>query len=48
MTNGTEHPQAAQASVIALELVDGPCDFLSFCDLISTFRMCDEMSQAEF
>jgi transcriptional regulator with XRE-family HTH domain len=48
MTNGTDHPQAARASVIALELVDGPCDFLSFGDLISTFRMCDEMSQAEF
>jgi hypothetical protein len=38
MTNGTDHPQAARASVIALELVDGPCDFLSFGDLISTIE----------
>ena len=34
--------------MIALELVDGPCDFVSFGDLVSSFRMCDEMNQAEF
>jgi transcriptional regulator with XRE-family HTH domain len=31
-----------------LELVDSSCGPVSFGDLLSTFRMCDEMSQAEF
>ena len=37
-----------EASVKALELVGGLCGAVSFGDLISTFRICDEMSQAEF
>jgi len=44
----TGHPGAVEASVEALELVDSLCGPVSFGDLISTFRMCDEMSQAEF
>jgi transcriptional regulator with XRE-family HTH domain len=48
MTNQTDHPGPAEASVEALELVDGLCGPVSFGDLLSTFRMCDEMSQAEF
>jgi transcriptional regulator with XRE-family HTH domain len=47
MKNGTDHLGAAEATVVPLELVDGPCGPVSFGDLISTFRMCDEMSQAE-
>ena len=48
MTNRTDHPGPAEASVEALELVDGPCGFGSFGDLLSIFRTCDEMSLAEF
>jgi transcriptional regulator with XRE-family HTH domain len=48
MTNRTDHPGPAEASVEALELVDCLCGPISFSDLLSTFRMCDEMSQAEF
>lgn len=47
MKNGTEHLGAADATIVPLELVEGPCGPDSFGDLISTFRMCDEMSQAE-
>lgn len=48
MTNRTHNLGAVEGSVEALELVGGPCGPVSFGDLISTFRMCDEMSQAEF
>ena len=47
MTNRTDEPGAAGATLETLELVDGPCGFDSFGELLSTFRMCDEMSQAE-
>jgi transcriptional regulator with XRE-family HTH domain len=48
MTNRSDHPGTAEGTVEALELVDGLCVFASFADLLSAFRMCDEMSQAEF
>lgn len=48
MTTRTDDARTMEASVKALELVGGLCGAVSFGDLISTFRICDEMSQAEF
>lgn len=48
MSKSPEQEEGPGADVIPLELAGGPSDFLSFDELISTFRMCDEMSEAEF
>jgi len=48
MSKSPEQEDGSAAEAIPLELRGGSGDFGSFGELISTFRMCDEMNHAEF
>lgn len=48
MSKLSEQEEPTGGRVIPLELTGGPSDFFSFGDLLATFRMCDEMNEAEF
>lgn len=48
MSKLSEQREGTGGRVIPLELAGGPSDFFSFGDLLATFRMCDEMNEAEF
>ena len=48
MSKLSEQKEGTGSRVIPLELAGGPSDIFCFGDLLATFRMCDEMNEAEF